>query len=90
MKKLLLLIGILCSINVHAQLKKTDSLKNSLALDNKDTVAWVYSGTLNMGLNQGFLHNWAAGGEVASATVNGLFSGTLTRFYLKIPEAVVM
>jgi hypothetical protein len=80
-KTLLALVAIFMVFGASAQLKRTDSLKNSLALDNKDTVAWVYSGTLNIGLNQGFLHNWAAGGEVASATVNGLFSGMLTRMY---------
>lgn len=45
---------------------------------NKDTVAWLYGGVLNIGGNEGFLHNWAAGGEIASLAVNGIFSGYLT------------
>ena len=74
------------SFTATAQLDMDDDLKKSvwkksLALKNKDTVAWIYNGTLNIGLNQGFLHNWAAGGEIASATVTGLFSGSLNRLY---------
>lgn len=65
----------------QAQLDKTDSVRTGLSVKNVDTVAWEYNGTLNIGINQGFLHNWAAGGEVASATVNGLFSGVLNRLY---------
>lgn len=45
---------------------------------NTDTVAWIYGGILNLGGNEGFLHNWPAGGELASLTTNGIFSGFLT------------
>lgn len=48
---------------------------------NIDTVAWIYNGNLSLGVNQGLLHNWAAGGELASLTVNGLFNGVLTRYH---------
>ena len=65
----------------NAQLTEAEKLKTDLSVKNIDTVAWVHNGTLNIGINQGFLHNWAAGGEVASATVNGLFSGVLNRLY---------
>jgi len=61
----------------QGQIKKVDDIKKSLQTTNKDTVAWVYGGVFNLGMNEGFLHNWAAGGEVASFTVNGLFSGHL-------------
>lgn len=64
-----------------AQLKRTDTIRAGITVENKDTVAWIYNGQLTLGINQGFLHNWAAGGEVASATVNGLFNGSLTRLY---------
>ncbi len=57
--------------------------KKTMQSTNVDTVAWVYSGTLTLGANQGILHNWLAGGELASLTVNGLFAGTLTRYYNK-------
>lgn len=81
MKKLLL-IALLCVSTVSfAQVEKTADLQKSLSIKNKDTVAWVYGGVLNVGFNQGFLHNWAAGGELASLTVNGLFSGYINRLY---------
>jgi len=55
-------------------------VSKSIETTNIDTVAWIYSGTVNLGVNQGILHNWAAGGELASLTVNGLAQGTLTRY----------
>jgi hypothetical protein len=63
------------------QLGHTDTLAKALHTENKDTVAWVYGGILSTGFNQGFLHNWAAGGELGSLTVNGLFNGHLDRLY---------
>lgn len=48
---------------------------------NKDTVAWVHGGVLNIGVNEGFLHNWAAGGELASFTVNSIFSGHIDKLH---------
>ncbi len=61
------------------QLNKLDDMKKSLETSNKDTVAWTHSGVLILGMNEGFLHNWAAGGELASFTVNSIFSGKLER-----------
>lgn len=81
MKQLMTAILMLAFITANAQLKRTDTIRTNLTLKNIDTVAWEYTGTFNLGLNQGFLHNWAAGGEVASATINGLFSGVLNRIY---------
>ncbi len=82
MKRLLLACTLMVSVfAANAQLAKTDDMKKSLSNENKDTVAWVKGGLLNIGLNQGFLHNWAAGGELASLTVNGLFNGYVTRLY---------
>lgn len=81
MKKTIL--SLLCmavlSINANAQLGNTDDVKKSLQTQNKDTSAWIYSGVLDIGINEGFLHNWAAGGELASLSANGIFSGNLTR-----------
>ena len=51
----------IAALTANAQLDKTDQMKAGLTIDNIDTVAWVYNGTLNIGLNQGFLHNWAGG-----------------------------
>ncbi|MBN9484330.1 MAG: hypothetical protein BGO70_12605 [Bacteroidetes bacterium 43-93] len=74
-------LSTLISVTGFAQLSKTDDVKKSLETENKDTIAWTHGGTINIGFNEGFLHNWAAGGELASVTVNGLFSGYLTRLY---------
>lgn len=81
MKQVLLILLVVISIKATAQLDRTDTIRTKISSENKDTVAWVYNGTLNIGVNQGFLHNWVAGGEVISATVNGLFNGTLNRLY---------
>src|SRR5947208_1819841 len=82
MKQLLLaFVVLLLPRPANAQLSETEKVKKSLTAENKDTVAWLHNGALNLGLNEGFLHNWAAGGEVASLTVDGLFSGSLTRLY---------
>ncbi len=84
MKKSLLLLAVTClAYSSQAQLAETDNVKKSFETSNKDTVCWVYRGIFNLGVNEGFLHNWAAGGEVASLTVNGLFSGNLTRLHHK-------
>jgi len=75
----LLLFCALFSYSANAQLEKTDDVKKSLETTNKDTVAWIYGGILTVGANQGFIHNWAAGGEVLSASYNGIFSGHVDR-----------
>ncbi|XZF15290.1 DUF3078 domain-containing protein [Chitinophagaceae bacterium MMS25-I14] len=82
-KKLLLiaagLVAFTCS---RAQVgDNVDKVKKLLETENKDTVAWVHGGVLQVGINEGLLHNWNAGGEVASLTTNGIFSGYLTRLY---------
>ncbi len=59
----------------------TDGIKKSLETTNKDTIGWVHSGIFSFGINEGFLHNWAAGGEVASLSINGVFHGNLTHFH---------
>lgn len=64
-----------------AQLTETEKVKTALSVENKDTVAWIKSGMVQLGLNQGFLHNWAAGGEVVSLAVDGLLSANITRLY---------
>ncbi|MBS1774300.1 MAG: DUF3078 domain-containing protein [Bacteroidetes bacterium] len=71
----------LATFNANAQLGKTDDVKKSLESENKDTVAWLKGGQINIGFNEGFLHNWAAGGELASISLNGLFNGYVTRLY---------
>ncbi len=86
MKKTLLsfaaiLISCTCSF---AQAIKTDDLKKSLETTNKDTVAWAHGGVINIGVNEGFLHNWSAGGELASMSINGLFSGHLDRLMHRV------
>lgn len=69
------------AMQAQAQLSETDKVRNSLLVENKDTVAWIRSGLVQVGANQGFLHNWAAGGEVISLAVDGLLSANITRLY---------
>lgn len=87
MKRLILLAATLTStLAAQAQLVTyMDELnKKNAETKNVDTVAWVYSGVFNLGLNQGILHNWAAGGELASLTVNSQFNGSLIRYNNRI------
>ncbi len=63
------------------QVSKVDDVKKALSTENKDTVCWVHGGALNIGLNEGFLHNWAAGGEIASMAINSIFNGYLTYYH---------
>ena len=72
------LIGFLQS---QAQLAKLDDVQKSLETTNRDTIAWTHGGILNIGINEGYLHNWAAGGELGSLAVNGIFSGHLDRLH---------
>jgi hypothetical protein len=83
MKKAILLVStVLSGIAANAQLSYGDELsKKQAETKNVDTVAWVYTGVANLGFNQGILHNWAAGGELASLTVNGLFNGSLIHYH---------
>jgi hypothetical protein len=82
MKKTILLSGLLCGcLYTNAQNLSGDELAKKISeTKNIDTVAWIYSGNFILGMNQGLLHNWAAGGELASLTVNSTFNGTLTRY----------
>src|SRR5579883_2849587 len=77
---ILVISTILFTNTVQAQLVKVDPYKKLLENVNTDTVAWVHAGTLNVGFNEGFLHNWSAGGELGALAVNSLFSGSLVHF----------
>jgi len=89
MKRIILSIACICCFSAFVtaqttELNKVNSLvetnnKKLLTTTNKDTVAWLHGGILNVGFNEGFLHNWSAGGELASMTVNSIFSGHLDR-----------
>jgi hypothetical protein len=84
MKKLLLAAtAALFITSASAQVKQTDDVKKSLQTTNKDTIAWDYGGIISVGINEGFLHNWAAGGELVSMSANGIFSGHLDRLHHK-------
>lgn len=84
MKRILLSLSLLLpASHSFAQLSEADKLKTTLTLENKDTVAWLHAGIAQIGLNQGFLHNWAAGGEIASLAADALLSANLTRLYHK-------
>lgn len=83
MKKMFIaaLACMLSMFQSYGQIDKVEDIKKLLQTSNKDTVAWIHAGFLNIGMNEGFLHNWAAGGEVASFAVNGIFNGRLDRLY---------
>ncbi|RYZ49704.1 MAG: hypothetical protein EOP49_15720, partial [Sphingobacteriales bacterium] len=85
MRKILLLATTLLSGAAgHTQLSYIEELnKKQAETKNVDTIAWVYTGVVNLGFNQGILHNWAAGGELASLAVNGLANGSLTYYHNK-------
>jgi hypothetical protein len=79
----LLAAAVLSVSATQAQVTKDnydDLTKKNASTTNIDTVAWVYNGVLTVGLNQGILHNWAAGGELASLNVNGIFNANLIRY----------
>lgn len=82
MKKTLLLAGLCLTVGtVQAQISNFEDLgRKNAETKNIDTVAWLHGGALTIGINEGILHNWAAGGELASLTVNGVFDGSLTRY----------
>ncbi len=78
------ILAITCSINSFAQVSKLDDITKSMETTNIDTIAWVHGGFLNIGANEGFLHNWSAGGELGSLAVNGIFSGHLDRLHNRV------
>ncbi len=80
MRKTLLSVSLFFLLTnfASAQVNKIDDVKKALETENKDTVAWLHTGIFTIGANEGFLHNWAAGGEIASLAVNGIFHGNLT------------
>lgn len=79
-RKLPVILFSSLAIQANAQQVLTDSEKArpTLSLAEVDTTYWTYGGVFNIGGNQGILHNWAAGGELASFTVNGIFNGFTT------------
>ncbi len=76
----LLLISII-TLQAYAQTgDATKDLQDKLTKEvTKGNEGWTKTGILNIGLNQGALQNWAAGGERASLALNGAFNGIATR-----------
>ncbi len=74
-KTLILLFVLILSIPSVAQVGNSeveDGFKNKNKVEKE---GWTKQGLLNIGLNQGMLENWAAGGERMSLAVNGVFNG---------------
>ena len=83
-KGVLFAIAALCSLSSRAQLSKVDEIMAQRVADkNVDTIAWIKNANIYLGANQGLLHNWAAGGELASLAINGVFNGNVVRYYNK-------
>ena len=80
MKKIITIIFCAMSINAFAQLDKTndDLQKNITKKTDVKEEGWTSGGLLNIGINQGMLQNWAAGGERHSLALNGVFNGYKT------------
>lgn len=67
-------------MQAFAQIGDKSELEKSLTKEVKrDNEGWTKSGIFNVGLNQGALQNWAAGGERASLAINGALNGIATR-----------
>lgn len=84
MKRVLIgamLLGLRLAAQAQADNYAKELAQKNMETNNADTIAWVHNGMLNLGINQGILHNWPAGGELASLTVSGLFNGSLIRYY---------
>jgi len=86
MKKSLLALALmsLSSIaNTFAQndIKTYNELRTVTSKnENIDTFATIYSANVILGFNQNLLHNWAAGGELLSTNVNGVFNGSIIKY----------
>jgi len=76
-----LTLVVLLPLYTIAQTTKNDDIRKMLQTTNKDTVAWLHGGALTLGVNEGFLHNWSSGGELASMTANGIFNGHLDHLH---------
>lgn len=84
MRKSILFIAAILLGSVSTQAQEISNYEKmaqkSIDTKNIDTVAWIHNSTVSLGINQGILHNWPAGGELASLSINGLFDGILTRY----------
>lgn len=70
----------LYSFSVNAQVSDVDKVQGDLKSKTEvKKEGWTKQGTLNIGLNQATLQNWAAGGERASLAINGVFNGFATK-----------
>lgn len=74
----LLLAALLCYIGSDAQWMPGARIRKELETSNVDTVAWIHNFTTNIGFNEGLHHNWSAGGEVASMTINSALNGFIS------------
>lgn len=83
MKRGLLLLGAtLLALSSQAQLTNVEEISaQRMEEKNIDTVAWIRNANVYLGGNQGMLHNWAAGGELASLAINSVFNGNIVRYY---------
>lgn len=63
-----------------AQLSQSDEIQKNLKhkVEAKNE-GWTKGGLLNIGLTQGLLENWAAGGERKSLALNGQFNGFVAK-----------
>ncbi|MBL7755483.1 MAG: DUF3078 domain-containing protein [Chitinophagaceae bacterium] len=82
MKKTLLALALMTyALGSYGQRdKESDKLQGDLKTKvEAKNEGWSKSGLINIGLTQGMLENWAAGGERLSLAVNGQFNGIAAR-----------
>jgi len=80
MKKLLVLFTLsIFAMQATAQTDAAKDLQEKLTKKTEAAEGWTKTGILNVGLNQGALQNWAAGGERASLALNGALNAIATR-----------
>lgn len=77
----LLALTFITYTSALAQVDKLEDIEKDIKkrkVESKNE-GWTQGGLLNIGLTQGMLENWAAGGERMSLAVNGQFNGFLAR-----------
>src|SRR5262245_33091070 len=85
MKRVLLIILFIAALYQQGfsqwDANAANKVRKELETNNVDTVSWMYGLVGNIGFNEGVLHNWPAGGELASLLVNSTCTGFLSKYY---------
>ncbi|HRP90542.1 MAG TPA: DUF3078 domain-containing protein [Edaphocola sp.] len=81
-KRILFFTAMAMSVASFAQLDNVEEVMKQKHGDNStDTISWSKDAMFTLNGSQSLLHNWAAGGELASLALNGRFDGNANRNY---------